>query len=282
MSALTRHRIANRYNIALFTLFLISMLVVMYYEIHLDRVNPLFFDPVAYKLTDLPKAEQEAYRVSLYQILIQFEYYAYAACGSIIMALPILSCATVWSFAQEKKLFPFRYMRTLHHKRIVWTSVFSNALIKAMIFYLAYAVYLGIGVLITNMDTPDLDLVLWDGLFGEGFGNAHMVGYFMLTGVIQVFLFSFVFCLFAYAIFLATDKVQWGFVVPVIYYFAGNFVFVSTGKFTLEYLRPGFTTALTAYADFPRWWSVSPLAIPAVFSIGLIAYCLEREERIGV
>lgn len=282
MSTLTRYRVANKYNIALFALFLISMLVVMYYDIHLDQVNPFSFDPVAYEIADLSKADQEAYRNTLYNILIQFEYYAYAACGSIIMTLPILSCATVWNFAQEKKLFPYQYMRSLNQKRIVCNSIISNAFIKSAIFYAAYAIYLGIGVLITNMDTPDLDLVLWDGILGQGFGNAHMILYFLLVGLIQVFLFSFVFCIFSYSILLVTPKVQWGFLIPVIYYFAGNFVFLTTEQFTLEYLRPGFTTALTAYAEFPFWWSITPLVLPTVISIFLMIYSLKRDECIGV
>lgn len=282
MSSLTRYRITNKYNIVVFALFLTCLLVIMYFEIHLDQVNVLFFDPQQYDIADLPKAEQEQYRINLYNILIKFEYYAYAAISSIIMALPILSCATVWTFAQEKNLLPYFYPRTQHYKRVVCSSVFCNAFLKAAILYAAYAVYLGIGVLITNIAEPDLDLDFWDVLFGQGFGSSHIILYFLLIGLIQVFLFAFVFCLFSYSVMLVTSKVQLGFFVPLIYYFAGNFIFVSTGRFTLEFLRPGFTTAMTAYVGFPQWWSVTPLVIPFVISIVLMVYALQKEERVGV
>lgn len=282
MSTITRYRIINKYNIAVFALFLTCLLVIMYFEIHLDQVNALFFDPQRYDIANLPKAEQEEYRISLYNILIKFEYYAYAAIGSIIMALPILSCATVWTFAQEKKLLPFCYPRTLRARRTVCSSVFTNALIQAAVLYAAYAVYLGIGVLITNIASPDIDLNFWDFLFGQDFGNSHIILHFLLVGLIQVFLFAFVYCLFSYAVMLVTSKIQWGFLVPLVYYFAGNFLFAGTNSFTLEFLRPGFTTAMTAYAGFPRWWSVSPLVIPLVVSLALLLYALHKEERVGI
>lgn len=282
MLVLTRYRILNKYNFWVFALFLASMLFIMYFETHLNQVNPFTFDPQLYHIENLPLAEQEEYRLNLYNILIKFEYYAYAACGSIIMALPILSCSTVWTFFQEKKgLFVYQYSRGQHKNVMIIRSILINAFIKAVYFYLSYVIYLIIGVLISNKTKPDLDLNLFDKFFGVGFGNAHQVIYFLLIGIIQVFLFSLTYCIFSYSICLVCRKPYLAFIIPITYCFAGSFLFLTTNEFSLEFLRPGFTTALTAYSGFPLWWSFSPLIIPLITSILLIHYSLKRTEIIG-
>ncbi len=280
---LLKYKLFNKFNVMIFVVFFLGLVITSFVALDIYSFTPMGFDSEDYGISDLSKEEQEEYRLSTRDLLVTFLDFALLSIDFYAIALPILACGSVFIFSKEKKsVFMNKYLRGEKRSSVHLSTILTNSFITAFTLYLAYALFLVVGVLLTNNWGQRDILIALDMFFGIGFSDSNYFLYFLITGIENIFLFAFVFCLFTYSISLLAKKAYVAFFIPITYYFAGNFLFIyiEAINLSLNRLRPGFTVAIHGYGNFDALLlGLIPLIIPFVVSLILIAVSLTRRER---
>lgn len=199
------------------------------------------------------------------------------------LILPVFPLITVIPFLRAKKLLSFSYTRVQSYAKYTISTILKYSLTGCTALFLAYLLYLFIGVTLLPMTKDEgIPRELFSEFLGKDFYNQHMVWYFIIEGFIKYYVFSFVYGLFAISISFLTSKNHLCILVPIAYYaILAILVAVLESAFSINilFLSPTYTLMSNA-RPYINWFVIfTPLIPPVLFSTFIICRDLLTKKK---
>lgn len=279
---LLKYRITNKYSILIFVIMLASLFISYIYGSEIYQYHPWIYNHyfTAEEKEELSNEDIEEMRIRGLSLL-KYDFYASAESDvSIIMI--VLACFSALLFSREKMgIFQYKYTRAQKYTKTVLSTMVSYAFITALYLYLAYVIFFIAGAPFFKMES-DVHRGLLDLFFGRWFGNHFLVIYYVVSAFVNVFIFSFIICMFSYSVCLIYKKTYIATIVPMMYYFVANTLCSLPIFRPVYFFAPGFTSGIHSFAGINILHAFIPMTVPIITIISLTTYRMKRSEKIGI
>lgn len=286
---LIKYRLFNKYRIMLIGLSLIGMFFFWMFNSGFFQAT-IGFDKNAIDLT--PDRAVEVQKNMLNRTLILDKYMDIMGYTTTIMLVLLFS--TVVLFYQEKNgLFAFRYVRGESQKKVILSTIFSHAVINAVLYYLIYVIYLTAGYLFIGNRMSYVPRNTFDGIFGEGFSHRTPYVYYLIQGIPSLLIGTFVytvmvcvfalFCRKAYQAVICLMSYYWGVQIVLEFLrcsFMGSKLAWIVGTFEPTHLYGFYGYVYQNPSIGVVVETMSSLLAPILISIVLIVITFRKEEKL--
>lgn len=267
MKVMLKYKIFNKYIISSF--FLIIFLSFFSWAIFSEFFSALFIWDTS------PYTKRE-------YINLIFPFCNYPVDGYSLLQLiaPVFPVLAVMPFFETKKLFSYAIIKNKSYKKFIIQNIFSHLLIASMTLYLAYLIFLSIGIALLPIKPDEgVGRELFSEIFGKSFYKNHMIIYFVIEGLLKYVIFTFVYGLFSIALSFITKKNYLCVLIPIAYYNVLAIlvaVLETTFKINLLFLSPTYTLLSNSREYTNGFLIIAPLLIPLIFS----TFILHKEINI--
>lgn len=264
MKQRTRFLLFNRYVISSCLLFIV--ISFLSWAIFSEYFSAVFI----WDLTVLSVSRAEYFKE-----IFPFFRYPVDGFALIQLILPVFSMMMIIPFLNSKEIFQFIYTRKTSYKRVMMNNILKTVIIGAVALFLAYLVFLGIGLLLLSFSPDDnVTYGLFSDIFGYNLYQKNMVVYFILEGFLRYFVFTIIYGLFGIAVSFLTAKTYQALIIPVAYYAVLSIiiaVFEAAFKIDLLFLAPTYTVVSGAREYTNIFMVLAPLLLPLLFVITVLA-----------
>ena len=188
--------------------------------------------------------------------LLRYESYLYGV-GYLQYILPVLATCAVYGFKEQVYHYFFHlFTRKGRYNQMIIKELLKNAFITAGAFYIAYCLTACIAYLLlpcAGIDYYAIDMLLAD-IFGTSLYTDYLFLFTLLSGIIKVFIPTFVYSLFALILTLMTKKTWLVLVTPVLYHYAMMVIvplisYVFDYNFYILYFSPSFLIQPSGFSE---------------------------------
>lgn len=153
-----------------------------------------------------------------------YQYDSFVMTGSkpLQLILPILAIIPVIHYKEEvEHYFAHLFVREKKYNKEIIISLLENALFIAVSFYVVYLLVLLIGYLVFPVANSEVSWFrnVFEDVLNPTFIANHVLIYYSLIGIVNIFLPVFFYSLFAMTILLYSSKKNIFLFIPVIYHF---------------------------------------------------------------
>lgn len=273
MNKLTEYRIFNKYRVWTLLIFVLGFFLSWLLSSHLYELIFKFNfnapDVIGHGIED---------QKFLINNLLNFDDYVSSTFDYTTFLMPVFVCLLSIIYIKEKNgLLLYKYIRTQKFKKTLLNSIITHSIYNAFTLYLGFVIFLVIGLII-NKNPVITDRTFLNSYFGNGFYFNHPVAYYLIVGIINFFIFTFVYSIFTFSISLVTNKMRYCMVIPIGFYLFMSIIFGA--GMNIQELTPAYTQEFNAYVLVEPLTVFIPLLVPILISGFLIIYHITRSERI--
>lgn len=208
------------------------------------------------------------------------------------LVLPLLAVMGAGAFIRLHGGFSANIKpRVTRYSRYAAGDMLTISLSASAAMYIGFLGYAAVGIAVTGYrPTESYSRSFLSDVFGAGFSWKNPIAYYLLEGVYKYAVFTFVYCVFACAVYIFFGKRHLTVIIPVGYYIIASLLggalysplYGTAAGAMIKALRPSNMLMMGAESgNIPVWYPLVSLLPPIAASAILFARGIRNAEKLG-